>query len=63
MTQPASRIGYNFSRLSYRVIDACQEVQRQLGAHCMELDYQRALVIALSKQGLSWQREVEIPSS
>ena len=35
--------------------------RRQLGVHCMEVDYQRALEIALSKRGLSWQREVEIP--
>ena len=27
----------------------------------MEVDYQRALEIALSKRGLTWQREVEIP--
>jgi hypothetical protein len=43
------------------VIGACQDVQRQLGVHCMEVDYQRALEIALSKWGISWQREVEIP--
>jgi len=35
--------------------------RRQLGVHCMEVDYQRALEIALGKRGLSWQREVEIP--
>jgi len=27
----------------------------------MEVDYQRALEIALSKRGLTWQREVDIP--
>jgi GxxExxY protein len=61
MSQPTSRKGYNFSPLSYAVIGACQDVQRQLGVHCMEVDYQRALEIALSKRGLRWQREVEIP--
>jgi GxxExxY protein len=60
-TPPSSHKGYNFSPLSYAVIGACQDVQRQLGVHCMEVDYQRALEIALSKCGLSWQREVEIP--
>ena len=60
-TPPASHKGYNFSELSYAVIGACQDVQRQLGVHCMEVDYQRALEIALSKRGLTWQREVEIP--
>lgn len=61
MTPPPSRKGYDFSPLSYAVIGACQDVQRQLGVHCMEVDYQRALEIALSKRGLTWQREVEIP--
>ena len=56
-----SKKGYDFSDLSYTVIGACQDVQRQLGVHCMEVDYQRALGLALSKRGLSWQREVEIP--
>ncbi len=63
MTQPTSRKGYDFSPLSYAVIGACQDVQRQMGVHCMEVDYQRALEIALSKRGLDWQREVEIPIS
>ncbi len=61
MTLPVSRKGYDFSALSYTVIGACQDVQRQLGVHCMEVDYQRALGIALSMRRLSWQREVEIP--
>jgi GxxExxY protein len=61
MTRPASRKGYDFGSLSYQVIGACQDVQRQLGVHCMEVDYQRALEIALSKRELDWQREVEIP--
>ena len=63
MIQPASHQGYDFSPLSYAVIGACQDVQRQMGLHCMEVDYQRALEIALSKRGLGWQREVEIPIS
>lgn len=61
MKQPSSREGYQFESLSYKVIGACQDVQRQLGLHCMEVDYQRALEIALTKVGLSWQREVNIP--
>ena len=61
MHPPSSREGYQFESLSYKVIGACQDVQRQLGVHCMEVDYQRALEIALTKVGLSWQREVNIP--
>ena len=37
MTQPISRMGYDFSALSYGVIGACQDVQRQLDVHCMEV--------------------------
>ena len=61
MTPDKSHKGYGFTPLSYTVIGACVDVQHQLGVHCMEVDYQRALEIALSKRGLSWQREVEIP--
>jgi GxxExxY protein len=61
MNPTVSYKGYNFNLLSYEVIGACQDVQRQLGVHCMEVDYQRALEIAFSKCGLSWQREVDIP--
>lgn len=61
MTTSRSYKGYNFNQLSYEVIGACIDVQRQLGLHCMEVDYQRALEIALSKRELGWEREVEIP--
>ena len=58
---PISTKGHQFERLSYEVIGACIDVQRQLGLHCMEVDYQRALELALPKRGLQFQREVEIP--
>jgi hypothetical protein len=32
-----------------------------LGVYSREVDYKRALEIALSKRGLDWQREIEIP--
>jgi len=56
-----SNKGYDFGRLSNVTIGACIDVQRQLGRHCMEIDYQRALALALGKAGLGHQREVEIP--
>jgi GxxExxY protein len=52
---------HSFERLSYDTIGACIEVQRQLGRHCMEVDYQRALELALAKRGVTWEREVHIP--
>ena len=54
-------MGHVFERLSYTVWGACIEVQRQLGPHCMEVDYQRALELALAKRGLQFIREAEIP--
>jgi GxxExxY protein len=59
--EPVSRQGYAFGRLSYETIGACIDVQRQLGVHCMEVDYQRALALALGKAGLHFEREVEVP--
>ena len=49
-----SRQGYQFGQLSYETIGACIDVQRQLGLHCMEVDYQRALALALPKRGLRY---------
>ena len=61
MSHPLSKKGHQFGQLSYDTIGACIDVQRQLGVHCMEVDYQRALALALPKRGLRFQREVEIP--
>ncbi len=52
---------YQLEKLSYNIIGACIDVQRQLGVHCMEVDYQRALEMALPKFGVEFEREVEIP--
>jgi len=60
MRNTRSTQGRDFERLSYDVIGACIEVQRQLGLHCMEVDYQRALELALPKRALQFQREVEV---
>ena len=54
-------MGHAFEPLSYAVWGACIEVQRQLGPHCMEVDYQRSLELALSRHGLEHIREAEIP--
>ena len=61
VTHARSKQGYSFKQLSYDTIGACIDVQRQLGVHCMEVDYQRALELALPRRGLEVQREVEIP--
>lgn len=54
-------MGQTFEKLSFRVIGACIAVQKQLGTHCMEVDYQRALELELRKQGIEHIREADIP--
>ena len=61
MTANRSKRGYKFEPLSWEVLGACIEVQRQLGRHCMEVDYQRALALELRKRGVQFQREFKIP--
>ncbi|MBI5880460.1 MAG: GxxExxY protein [Chloroflexi bacterium] len=51
---------HTFEPLSAKVIAACIDVQKQLGLHCMEVDYQRALELALPKQDVAFEREVEV---
>ena len=54
-------MSHQFEPLSYKIFGMCIAVQRQLGPHCMEVDYQRALEIELRKQALEYIREAEIP--
>ena len=53
--------GHEFESLSYAVIGACIDVQRQLGFYCKEEDYQRALAIVFEKRGIQFEREAVIP--
>ncbi len=50
MSQPSKPSRHAFEPLSRKFIAACIDVQKQLGLHCMEVDYQRALELALPKQ-------------
>jgi GxxExxY protein len=52
---------HRFEALSGKVIAACIDVQRQMGLHCKEADYQRALALALPKYGVRFEREAEVP--
>lgn len=53
--------GRQFEPLSYQVFGACIAVQKQLGTHCMEVDYQRALELEFRLRGIEHLREAEIP--
>jgi GxxExxY protein len=54
-------VRHQFESLSGDVIGACIAVQRAMGLHCMEVDYQRALEVALRNRGIDCEREIEIP--
>jgi hypothetical protein len=51
MSASRSEKGYQFGQLSYETLGACIDAQSQLGVHCMEVGYQRALALALPKRG------------
>ena len=53
MSRPLSKKGYQFEPLSHNTLNACVDVQRQLGLHCKEVDYQRALALELEARGYS----------
>ena len=60
MAKQTSTKGYDFEPLSYEVIGACIDVQRQLGSHCKEEDYQRAVAIAFNQRGLAFEQEAKV---
>lgn len=47
--------------LTYKIIGCAMKVHGVLGNGFQEVIYQRALVIEMGKQGLSFQRELEMP--
>ncbi|TAJ15425.1 GxxExxY protein [Marinilabiliaceae bacterium JC017] len=47
--------------LTYRIIGCAMKVHSTLGNGFQEVIYQRALAIELGKQGIAFQRELEMP--
>jgi len=47
--------------ITYKIIGCAMKVHRFLGNGFQEVIYQRALAIEMKKQGLAFQRELEIP--
>jgi GxxExxY protein len=52
---------YKYSAITERVIGCAMKVHNTLGNGFQEVIYQRALAIELSKAGLDFAREVEMP--
>lgn len=47
--------------LTYRIIGCAMKVHSTLGNGFQEVIYQRALAIEMNKQGISFERELEMP--
>ena len=52
---------YKYSDITYKIIGAAMKVHSALGNGFQEVIYQRALAIEMTKQGLLFQREMEMP--
>ncbi|HEY4194445.1 MAG TPA: GxxExxY protein [Mucilaginibacter sp.] len=52
---------YKHSELTHKIIGCAMQVHSFLGNGFQELIYQRALALELSKAGLSFSRELEMP--
>ena len=51
---------YKHSDITHKIIGAAMKVHSTLGNSFQEVIYQRALTIEMAKQGLSFQRELEM---
>jgi GxxExxY protein len=52
---------YKHAEITRKIIGAAMKVHSTLGNGFQEVIYQRALAIEMDKQGLSFQRELEMP--
>jgi GxxExxY protein len=52
---------YKYADITRTIIGAAMKVHSTLGNGFQEVIYQRALAIEMDKQGLSFQRELEMP--
>ena len=52
---------YKYADITHQIIGAAMKVHSTLGNDFQEVIYQRALAIEMAKQGLSFQRELEMP--
>ncbi len=52
---------YKYSDLTHKIIGCAMQVHSYLGNGFQEVIYQRALALELTKAGLGFQRELEMP--
>ena len=52
---------YKYSEITSKIIGAAMKVHSTIGNGFQEVIYQRAMAIEMQKQGLSFQRELELP--
>jgi len=52
---------YKYSEITEKIIGCAMRVHRTLGNGFQEVIYQRALAIEMSKHGLEFERELEMP--
>jgi GxxExxY protein len=52
---------YKYSDITRKIIGAAMKVHSALGNGFQEVIYQRALAIEMTKQGIAFQREMEMP--
>jgi|SRR5690349_1528077 len=52
---------YKYSELTEKIIGCSMKVDNTLGNGFQEVIYQRSLAVELEKQGLNFEREVEMP--
>ena len=50
-----------FNELSHRVLGLCMEVHRELGPGLLESAYEEALAFELTRGGLAFERQLEMP--
>lgn len=56
-----SKQGYKYSDVTGKIIGCAMKVHNTLGNGFQEVIYQRCLAIEMEKQGLGFEREIEMP--
>ena len=55
------RFEMKYEKLTHKILSCCMTVHSTLGNGFQEVIYQRALAIEMTKQGLGYNRKMEMP--